>query len=322
MKIRLATFNLLQFTEPPYAWYSKKDKFTAEEWLEKTAWIKNQVLQIDCDIIGFQEVFSRKALRALVKECGFKYFKVVDIPRVSKKHKMTYITTTVAIASKYPIIDVEEVEIKEVKFSRNPIKARIKLENDKELLVYVAHLKSNRLNEFEYVFNKEHDLKHKKSLVYKALKEKNSESLKQRLAEASALFEDIAKSRDISSVLLCDLNDKEFSITIEALSNPKYYNSLSQEEPILYDASYYYEEEVYNPHPEAKEAKRKPTSYFMGKGNVLDYIFISKDLREKVRYYTLFDAHLEENKDGSLLTSDHAQVLCELDLDSINKDKI
>jgi len=317
MKIRLGTFNLFQFVEPPYAWYSKKDKFTEEEWLEKTTWIKAQILKMDCDIIGFQEVFSRKALRALVKKLGFTYFKVVDIPRTHKKHKSTYITTTVALASKYPIVEIEEVKINDVNFSRKPIKARIKLENKQELFVYVAHLKSNRLNEFEYVFNKEHDLKYKQSLVFNALKEKNSESLKQRLAEATALFEDIQKSKNTSSILLCDLNDKEFSITIEALSNPKYYDSVSEEENIIYDASYFYTEEVYNPHPEAKAPKRKPTSYFLGKGNVLDYIFISKNLRQKVTKYTILDRHLQENKDGSLLTSDHAQVVCECDFNSI-----
>jgi len=34
---------------------------------------------MDCNIIGFQEVFSRKALKKLVKELGFEYFKVADV---------------------------------------------------------------------------------------------------------------------------------------------------------------------------------------------------------------------------------------------------
>ena len=65
MKIRLGTFNLFQFVEPPYAWYTKKEKFNEKQWAEKTTWIKNQIVKMDCDIIGFQEVFSRKALRTL-----------------------------------------------------------------------------------------------------------------------------------------------------------------------------------------------------------------------------------------------------------------
>jgi len=320
MKIKLATFNLFQFVEPPYAWYSKKDTFTAEEWVSKTTWIKHKILQMDCDIIGFQEVFSRKALRVLLKELGFKYFKVVDVARLSKKHKTTYVTMTVALASKYPIRNIEVIK-SPCKFSRDPIKAIITLPNQTELLVYVCHFKSNRLNEFEYVFNQRHDLRHKKALVSKALEGKYSASLKQRLCEASALFLDIEKEKDIPTVLLCDLNDKEFSITIDALFNPRYYDDMSKKKLLLYDASYEYKEKVYNPHPEVKEVERKATSYFLAKGNVLDYIFVSPDLRDKVTEYKVLDKHLEENKDGSLLMSDHAQVLCELTLESEIEEK-
>ena len=323
MKIRLGTFNLFQFVEPPYSWYTKKEKFNERQWSEKTTWIKNQILKMDCDIIGFQEVFSRKALRNLVKDLGFKYFKVVDVAKLSKNNKLKYVTTTVAIASKYPISNIEAVEvhlpsIKKhhfeglFRFSRIPIKATITLPNEKELLVYVCHLKSNRNSEFEYVFNEDHSLEHKKELVFKSLEHKYSASLKQRLCEASSLFFDIEKSTDKPTVLLCDLNDKEFSITIDALTNTKYHDDKHSEGFVLHDASYQYKQEVYNPHPEAKEPKRKCTSYFVGKGNVLDYIFISNDLRKKVTDYTVLDAHLEDNKDGSLLTSDHAQVVCEL----------
>jgi len=334
VKIRLGTFNLFQFVEPPYSWYTKKDKFNKRQWSEKTTWIKNQILKMDCDIIGFQEVFSRKALKNLVEDLGFKYFKIVDVAKLSKNNRYKYVTTTVAIASKYPISNIQVVEVHlpsiekhnfgeadkvPFHFSRIPIKATITLPNEKELLVYVSHLKSNRLNEFEYIFNEHHSLEHKKELASKALEGKYSASLKQRLCEVSSLFFDIKKYKNTPTVLLCDLNDKEFSITIDALSNNKYHDDKSEEGFVLHDARYQYKEEIYNPHPEAKEVKRKATSYFLGKGNVLDYIFISndfdKDNKDKiagVTDYTVLDDHLQENKDGSLLTSDHAQVVCEL----------
>ena len=330
MKIRLGTFNLFQFVEPPYSWYTKKDKFNQRQWLEKTTWIKNQILKMDCDIIGFQEVFSRKALRNLVKDLGFKYFKIVDVAKLSKNNRYKYVTTTVAIASKYPISNIQVVEVHlpsidkhnfegVFHFSRIPIKATITLPDEKELLVYVCHLKSNRLNEFEYVFNEDHSLEHKKELVLQALEGTGSKALKQRLCEASSLFYDIKQYKNTPTVLMCDLNDKEFSLTIDALSNTKYHDDKNEEDLVLHDASYQYTPEVYNPHPEAKEVKRKATSYFLGKGNVLDYIFISnafnKDNEDKIAEvtdYTVLDEHLQENKDGSLLQSDHAQVVCEL----------
>lgn len=330
MKIRLGTFNLFQFVEPPYSWYTKKEKFNPRQWSEKTTWIKQQILKMDCDIIGFQEVFSRKALKHLVKELGFDYFKVVDVAKLSKNNRLKYVTTTVAIASKYPIKNVQGVEphlpsLEKHKceepflFSRIPIKAMIELPHKQALLVYVCHLKSNRNNEFEYVFNESHTLAHKQERVFKTLEDKSSSSLKQRLCEAASLFFDIKQYKNTPTVLLCDLNDKEFSITIDALTNHAYHDDAPSEQCVLHDASYQYKQEVYNPHPEAKEPKRKATSYFLGKGNVLDYIFISNHLHKEnensiaeVTDYTVLDAHLEDNKDGSLLMSDHAQVVCEL----------
>jgi len=330
MKIRLGTFNLFQFAEPPYAWYTKKEKFNKRQWQEKTTWIKEQIRKMDCDIIGFQEVFSKDALESLVKELGFEYYATADEAKLSNNNPMKYVTTTVALASKFPIANLQKVRAHtpslkshgyegHFTFSRLPIKATIALPNKQELLVYVSHLKSNRDNAFEYVFHEEDSLEHKKELVFKTLTDKHSVSLQQRLCEASSLFFDIRKSKSKPAVLLCDLNDKEFSLTIEALTNNKYHDDTRKESYLLEDASYQYTQEVYNPHPEAKEPERKSTSYFLGKGNVLDYIFISNHLSNEheeniaeVTNYTVLDAHLQENPNGSLLTSDHAQVVCEL----------
>ncbi|MEA1879833.1 MAG: endonuclease [Campylobacterota bacterium] len=327
MKIRVGTFNLFQFVEPPYAWYSKKDKFNQRQWFEKTTWIKSQIQTMDCDIIGFQEVFSQDALKNLVHDLGFHYFETVDVAKLSTNNPQKYVSTIVAIASKHPITKLEDVEVhmpsvkkhdatkdntEHFRFSRKHIKATVKLPNEEELLVYVCHLKSNRLNEFEYIFRADDTLEHKKALVLKALDGKHASALKQRLCEASSLFFDIEKSKDKPTILLCDLNDKAFSITIDALTNPKYHDASSMDDFVLYDAHYHYTQIVHNPHPEVKSLQRKSTSYFLGKGNVLDYIFISQALTQNVTNYSVFDAHLQENKDGSLLQSDHAQVVCEL----------
>lgn len=331
MKIRIGTFNLFQFAKPPYSWYTKKENFNPVEWEEKTAWIKKQIISMNCDIIGFQEVFSQEALKELLQELGFEYFKTADKPKTNQKDELTYISTTVAIASKFPIKKLHKVQtdfstLKKhhldgfFKFSREPIKASIMLPNEKELDVYVCHLKSNRENEFEYVFTKETKLNEKLEKIQKALKDGYSLSLKQRLCEASSIYKNI-KANKKPSILLADLNDKEFSITIEALSNKKYHEeNLKKDSYLLIDAYNLAKKEIYNPHPEFKEIKRVPTSYFVGKGNVLDYIFVSKefDKRKKnsiaeVISYKVLNEHLLKNQNGSLLNSDHAQVVCEIE---------
>ena len=314
MIIKIATFNLFQFCSPEFSFYTKKEKFTKEDWEEKKNWIKEQLQKMNCDIVGFQEVFSQEELKELVLECGFKEFVVTQNPKLDEKNRV-YKSTTVALASKFPIKEIKKVSKNEnLTFAREPIKAIISLKNDLDINVYVAHLKSNRLNEFEYKFTKDSTLEEKKSKLDIALKNNYSLSLKQRLNEAKALHFDI-KKQILPSILLCDLNDREFSITIDALTNKRFYkNELKKDDFILFDSYDIAPKKVYNPHPEFKGFKRVPTSYFVGHGNTLDFIFVSKDLENCVKNHKVFDEHLQKNRNGTLKQSDHAQVVCEIEI--------
>jgi len=334
MKIKVASFNLFQFCAPPYSWYIKKDKFTSEQWDKKTNWIKEQIEKMDCDIIGFQEVFSKDELEKICKELGYNYFVMVDEAKKDKINSNVYISTTVALASKYPILKIEEVKphIQSLKkhffnekfdFSRKPIKALIEIEHKKEIFIYVNHFKSNRLNEFEYIFNKETSLSEKKQKVFTSLKNKNLSALKQRLCETSSLYYDFLNC-DKPIICLCDLNDKEFSLSIDALTNSSYHNERKKfNSYLLYDAYNLASKKQSNPHPEKKNL-RKATSYYLSKGNVIDYIFVSKDFNKKdknaigkINSYEVLDNHLKDNKNGSLLQSDHAPVVCEISFSEI-----
>lgn len=329
LKLRVGTFNLFQFVEPPYSWYIKKDSFKAKQWSQKTAWVKEQITKMSCDIIGFQEVFSANALKKLTKELGFNYFATVDSAKVDSKNPTVFITTTVALASKYPILELQEVQAnkkciealncqKDFKFSRTPLKATIKLLNNKKIALYVNHFKSNRLNEFEYVFNKNHTLEQKINTTKELLKKSPCRALKQRLCETSSVFFDIKKTT-LPIVFLCDLNDKEFSLCFEALTNEAYHALTKNNSYLLYDAYYLYDKKENNPNFENKDKQREATSYFKGHKNVLDYILLSKEFTQKannsagkVCSYELFNSHLLKNTDGSILESDHAQVVCEI----------
>ena len=314
MIIKIATFNLFQFCSPNFSFYTKKEKFQKEDWEEKKNWIKEQLQKMDCDIVGFQEVFSQEELKELVLECGFKEFVVSENPKLDEKNKV-YKSTTVALASKFPIKEIKKVSKNEnFTFAREPIKATISLKNDLDINVYVAHLKSNRLNEFEYKFTKDSTLEEKKEKLNIALKNNYSLSLKQRINEAKTLHFDI-KKHILPSILLCDLNDREFSITIDALTNKRFYkNELKKDDFILFDSYDIAPKKVYNPHPEFKGFKRIPTSYFVGHGNTLDFIFVSKDLENSIKNHKVFDEHLQKNRNGTLKQSDHAQVVCDIEI--------
>ena len=64
---------------------------------------------MNCDIIGFQEVFSQDELKALIFDCGYKEFIVVDEPKLDENNQV-FKTTTVALASKFPVKKVEKVD--------------------------------------------------------------------------------------------------------------------------------------------------------------------------------------------------------------------
>lgn len=327
MNLRIGTFNLFQFITPEFSFYQKKEKIAPVEWEAKTQWIQQQVQTMNCDIIGFQEVFCPQELQVLLKDIGFDYFEVVDTPRKNPKDETIFTSTLVAIASKYPIKKIQEVKVHvpsikshhfkgHFKFSRKPIKAFISLPNGQDICCYVCHLKSNKDNEFEYVFDKKTTLLEKKTCIQSALENNNAPSLKQRLCEASSLFYDMQKVKTMPKILMCDLNDKEYSLSIDALFNKAYHFANYKSNPILKDPFYEFKPKNHNPHPEKKEEGRTPTSYFLGKGNVLDYIFVSKEfLKNSVQSYEILNDHLQKHKDGSIRTSDHAQVVCEITLD-------
>ena len=327
--LRVGTFNLFQFVEPPYSWYEPKSTFSKKQWKEKIFWIEKQIELMHCDIIGFQEVFSQEGLKKLTKKLGFDYFAIVDTAKFGTKNPTTFVTTTVALASKYPILELQEVLAHtqsinkhnlegDFEFSRKPLKALIQLPNDSQISVYVNHFKSNRLNELEYTFTKKHSLQEKLEKTKDALDTNLSKALKQRLCETSSLFFDFKKT-NTPIISLCDLNDKEFSLSIEALRNEAYHEIQKVDSYLLYDVYDLVDKKIYNPHPEQKEIQRTPTSYFQGYGNVLDYIFVSKDFHRKEKNhvgeiisYEIFNSHLHNNPHGSLLQSDHAQVVCEI----------
>lgn len=332
MILRFATFNLFQFAAYPYSFYTKKGRFSYDNWQKKTLWIKEQITNLNCDVIAFQEVFSQKELEEILKDLGFNYFVCVEVPKKSTTNEKVFKSTSVALASKYEILEVSKIKVhgKSIKdlnfkthfsFSRVPIKAKIKINEKQSIFVYASHFKSNRDNEFEYTFTKSDSLEHKKEQTKKALDFGKALSLQQRLAEASSLFFDMKKIKDEPIIFMCDLNDKEFALVHDALRNNSYYTNKNKDDYLLHDAYNLFNKKEKNPHPEAKEIKRLATSYYQGKGNVLDYIFVSRHFKKdsknqvfKISSYEVLDEHLKESLKSNLLKSDHAQVVLECEL--------
>lgn len=64
--LTFTTINMFNFVEPPNAFYDFENILTQDEWQKKQGWFKDKITELNSDVIGFQEVFSPNALKALV----------------------------------------------------------------------------------------------------------------------------------------------------------------------------------------------------------------------------------------------------------------
>ncbi|QPL55990.1 endonuclease/exonuclease/phosphatase family protein [Vibrio navarrensis] len=151
--ITLATCNLLNYLAPPGAFYDFSNILTLEEWQKKQTWLKQKLLEINADVLAFQEVFSPDELQQLCQTLGYGHFAVVDQPDVSDE--FIYTSPVLALASRYPLLSVEPVVPEsqqltllgangEFTFSRTPLHAVVDFPHLGPCHLIVVHFKSQR----------------------------------------------------------------------------------------------------------------------------------------------------------------------------------
>jgi endonuclease/exonuclease/phosphatase family metal-dependent hydrolase len=220
-QFKIATLNLLNYACPPFSYYQLDENYSASQWQTKNAWLKQTLLNMSADIIAFQEVFSFDALSEFTASLGYQYICKVDDATKSKNCEFTYIAPVVALASKYPISQVEAVSPdivllkhlglpEDFTFSRKPIKAIIVLPYLGDVRLYVLHLKSKRAtNLTDLANNKIPD----NDLYGAALTDTVGRfvSQEQRCLEGMLIFHDALyeqANNPLPSIILGDFNDE------------------------------------------------------------------------------------------------------------------
>ncbi|MGB5444203.1 MAG: endonuclease/exonuclease/phosphatase family protein [Psychromonas sp.] len=335
--IKIATFNLFNYLEPPYAYYDFERIYSAEQWAKKQKWITDYLNEFKPDLIGFQEVFSSDSLRELLAGLGYPFFQVVDQMEVIDGFICR--SPVVAIASKYPIIDIQAVcpdpalavamGLKDdFSFSRQILRATIKLPHIGDTDCYVVHFKSKRPM-----------LEHENSAQLSA--EKNIiEKLKaqalggwgstiQRGSEAALLMVNMIARREETGqpmILMGDFNNTladgilTHLITDSLRFTAKYDSDSYLDKYCLKDAWDLFQTTDNN----SGQAVRKATHYFGESSSVLDYILLSREFDAnyhlslfEVSDYQTYDRHLINpifDRDGE--STDHGVVLITLQLRS------
>lgn len=77
MTFTIGTFNVKNLIGADTEYY-RWERYSAEEYAWKQDWLSDQLLAMDADIVGFQEIFERDALQAVVDEANAKGAAVND----------------------------------------------------------------------------------------------------------------------------------------------------------------------------------------------------------------------------------------------------
>lgn len=352
-ELKIATFNLFNYLEPPNAYYEFERIYTAEQWARKQRWITEYINEQQPDVIGFQEIFSIESLKELMLNQGYNHFAVVDKPHVIDDFIFKH--PVVGIASKYPIADVIAVEHDEelacslgltqaFSFSRKVLRATVTLPHLGDTDCYVVHFKSKRgmleVDEHNKAVTAEQNIVD----ILKANVAGSWGSTIQRGSEATLLMIQMITRREATQnpmVLMGDFNNDladgvlnhllintlRFAPAMDAkayLAKYCLYDSWALFEKLVITADNAQQASNSDDENIAQTAPltRKATHYFGTSSSVLDYILLScefdpsyDDSFFEVSNHNTYDRHLiNPEYERDDLTTDHGVVCITLNL--------
>ncbi|PSU21747.1 endonuclease [Photobacterium kishitanii] len=307
------------------AYYDFQNIYTIEQWHKKQAWITRFLTKNQPDIIGFQEVFSSESLQTLLESAGYSYYAVVDTPTIIDD--FIYRSPVVAIASKFPIVEIASVSadqqaasllgLSEFHFSRQPLRATIDIPHIGLTDCYVTHFKSKR-SLFDdplpdTIVPSETALSR---FAGQRLGSWGSAML--RGTEANLLLLAILKQRESSTrpmLLMGDFNDELSSSCLEQLIAGNVFGMSDSDIKRLIGYYRLYDSwDLFTQNTEQVSLLRSPTHYFGSKTSVLDYILLSQEFNAQylgslfeVSDYHTEDKHLVNSSfDEDGYSTDHA----------------
>ena len=344
--MRVATFNLFQFLEPPNHWYERKDNgkstYSETEWADKRKWIKAQLERMDADIVGFQEIFSEDALRTLLAEAGYPNFKVVGAPIPDEDDPEVFFNPVVGIATRaeYNLTSFEEVTVDDdlrdflpvqddFKFSRTPIRAEVSSPDFGDMVVYVCHLKSKRPEMDEIEYPDAMPWRERMFDTMQKLSRGHVSSMLRRGAEAAAIYlrvsDELFADEKKPMIVLGDLNDKLDSVALQSITMGGRIFEVGGVKKHQWPAEAKHARhrfklnEAYNMLDTELDAERPGTHYFDKHWSTLDYVLLSdvfsrfsRNCIGTVEEVDVLNDHIVADGVGNQRQSDHGQVVVQI----------
>ena len=320
---KVGTFNLYNLALAGKKYYNRS--YTQDQYDRKTAWISAQLGRMDADIVGFQEVFHTEALHDVLAKNDKYYDANIRVAGGTGEGP------SVGLVSRYPVTDFEAiphfpesarldfdgVAFPLDSFSRPVLKAKVELNSDLEIVVFVVHFKSKRpkvSRDADPHDPAERALGHARSLMIRA-------------AETTALRHillDTMKGTRRAVIVIGDFNDDGGAVTSKIISGSPPWRKLHIEQKRrIWDVLLYNVKDI-----QARQSYRDVyyTHLHNGHHDSLDHILVSEELVRQnrnrvghVEYVKVFNDHLiDETLSPDKVPvwhSDHGQVVATIQLD-------
>ncbi len=342
--MRVATFNLYQFLEPPFHWYEKKangkSTYRPDQWQQKQDWITAKLAEMDADVVGFQEVFSPAALEALCAAAGYPHFATVDTPGVSDEDPEIFVKPVVAVASRHPITTAEPVTVDaalaaflpvedDFAFSRVPVRAVIATPEFGDVSVYVSHLKSKRPVMDTGPYPDDVPWRDRVIDTMRRTSRGHVAALLQRGAEAAALYfrivDELEQTETRPIIVLGDLNDDSKSVALGALTMQGRIHEIGEVKSADWPRGTagklwrYRLTDAWNAVPNPGGKARPGTHVWDNEWSTLDYILLSDVFSVKspnmigqVVDFEVLNDHILSDGVGNHMQSDHGLVVVDV----------
>ena len=226
LPLQVATLNVLNLALPGQHFYPNQEPYDHEEFERKTTWLGAQMMRLNADVLGLQEVWHEAALQAVVARSGLRYTTVAapgaeagatGTPRVALVTRLA-VDNVEAVANFAPH---EQVQVPELgnytRFERPVLRARLRNKQGQPLNVLVTHLKSKRPKYLQDAAGQALEDSADPVVTARA----TLRSLLMRGAEAAALrglvIQLLQRSHE-PLLLLGDLNDGPHSVTCQMIA--------------------------------------------------------------------------------------------------------
>ncbi|MBD3289795.1 endonuclease/exonuclease/phosphatase family protein [candidate division KSB1 bacterium] len=317
-RVNIGSFNLRDFAMP-YIEYYPGQKYDQKTFEKKIEWTAHQLKQMDCDVVGFQEIFHPDALEQAIQVMDTSADSQLVVEGATGEKPVVGLWTQFPVIRKESIVDFpysallhfEEGDFPLTSFSRPILKVMVEFPRQHQVVIFVAHLKSKRPDIREGA--DPHDF-------YERAFGK-ARSLIRRTAEAIAfrflILDELTQSKT-PVIVMGDLNDTGISVTTEIVGGSPPWKFLSLEKKKkIWDVLLY---NVYD--IQARQSSRDVyyTHIHNGHYEILDHILTSEEFYVhnrahigRIEYVKVLNDHLIDDtlsrEQIPIWASDHGQVV-------------